>query len=356
MPSVSHSLFAPGVLRISSPAPPPTSLSLGFETADQIVKSLSYRDFEYLLAVKHYANITRAAYACNITQPALSNQIRRIERRLGVDIFVRRSDGIYPSQPGDALLDQAVNIVEQLKRFEDLVLAYKDPFAGPVRLGICTSLASFIIPFILKNIDRSTSLGNIELQEATASDGIDLLARREIEFFVGSMACERDDITATFITDDHYVVVASKNFSSLASRGPVYQELPLPQTFMNPGLRDQVTNLLGDHTRHLIGTNIPDTLKDLSLQTTIEYVALGETCVILPNSIASHMIYHRDDLIAVPVHGLFPKFTINLLHRPTASSNDLISDVATLLADCFDRVDTHDTAACLNKKTANAES
>ncbi len=53
------------------------------------VRSLGFRDLQYLVAVAELKSFSRAADACAITQPALSERIKRIESNLAVEIFER---------------------------------------------------------------------------------------------------------------------------------------------------------------------------------------------------------------------------------------------------------------------------
>ena len=49
------------------------------------IRNLAFRDLQYVIAVAECGSISRAAQACAITQPALSERIQRIEASLGVE-------------------------------------------------------------------------------------------------------------------------------------------------------------------------------------------------------------------------------------------------------------------------------
>ena len=53
------------------------------------LSGLSLRDLEYLVAVSEARHFGRAALACGVSQPALSAQVRKLERFLGVTVFER---------------------------------------------------------------------------------------------------------------------------------------------------------------------------------------------------------------------------------------------------------------------------
>ena len=81
------------------------------------IRNLGFRDLQYVVAVAEHKSISRAADACGITQPALSERIKRIEHTLDVELFERnkRSLAITPVgarfvRKARELLDDAVSI------------------------------------------------------------------------------------------------------------------------------------------------------------------------------------------------------------------------------------------------------
>ncbi|MGV9615330.1 LysR family transcriptional regulator [Nocardia xishanensis] len=74
------------------------------------------RDLRYLVAVAEEANFTRAAARVFVSQPALSKQIRALERRLGFDLFDRTPRGVTLTAQGAELLPTAREILERWDR------------------------------------------------------------------------------------------------------------------------------------------------------------------------------------------------------------------------------------------------
>ncbi len=77
---------------------------------------LSLRDLEYVLTIWRERNITRAAEHLHMAQPALSQSLRRIERRLGVSLFDRSSRRITPTEAGTGLALAAERILADVGR------------------------------------------------------------------------------------------------------------------------------------------------------------------------------------------------------------------------------------------------
>src|SRR5437660_1283022 len=74
------------------------------------------RDLRYFLAVAHELSFTAAAKTLYISQPALSKQIRALERQLHVTLFDRGQGSIRLTRPGTALVPHAESIVSSWER------------------------------------------------------------------------------------------------------------------------------------------------------------------------------------------------------------------------------------------------
>ena len=76
------------------------------------------RQLANLLAVAKHGSFNRAAAALGLSQPALSNSIRQLERRLGVSVLDRTSSGSTLNEFGNILIRQAQTVEALLPLFE----------------------------------------------------------------------------------------------------------------------------------------------------------------------------------------------------------------------------------------------
>ncbi|MGA9088361.1 MAG: LysR substrate-binding domain-containing protein [Bradyrhizobium sp.] len=126
---------------------------------------ITLRQLRYLSALARHGHFGRAAEACAVTQPALSMQIRDLERKLGVAVVERR--------PGDVMLTDVGR--EIARRGEDLLAASRDlvDFArhrsglltGRLTLGMIPSLAPYVLPRILPVLQTRFPELRLELRE-----------------------------------------------------------------------------------------------------------------------------------------------------------------------------------------------
>jgi DNA-binding transcriptional LysR family regulator len=75
---------------------------------------LTLRVLRFAIEVERHQSFTKAADAMYVSQPALSQQILKLERQLGFVLFTRKSKGVVPTQDGIAFLERAKPIIENL--------------------------------------------------------------------------------------------------------------------------------------------------------------------------------------------------------------------------------------------------
>jgi DNA-binding transcriptional LysR family regulator len=101
---------------------------------------ISSRQLEYFRAVARELHFTRAAESLHIAQPALSQQIRKLERQLGLTLFERTRHRVALTPAGEALLEHAERVLSDLVAVEEEMLGWAVGVRGRIRLGIARGL------------------------------------------------------------------------------------------------------------------------------------------------------------------------------------------------------------------------
>ncbi len=109
---------------------------------------MNLRDLRYLVAVAEHKNFTRAAHAENVSQPALSNQIKKLENELGVAIFKRSTGGVELSQIGAEILPKAKEIIKLASSIEDTARTHDAVENQTLRLGMTPTLAAYLSGYV----------------------------------------------------------------------------------------------------------------------------------------------------------------------------------------------------------------
>jgi LysR family hydrogen peroxide-inducible transcriptional activator len=110
---------------------------------------ITLRQLRYLSAVVRHGHFGRAAETCVVTQPALSMQIRELERELKVELLERRPAGISLTDTGLEIAERAERILADVQDLINLARHRGRTLAGSLRLGIIPSLAPYLLPRVL---------------------------------------------------------------------------------------------------------------------------------------------------------------------------------------------------------------
>src|SRR5262249_20504133 len=167
---------------------------------------ITLRQLRYLEALAEHRHFGRAAEACAVTQPALSMQIRELEKDLGVDLVERR--------PGDVIL--TATGAEVVRRAESVLAAARDlpEYArhsgrlrnGQRRRGVIPTLAPYVLPRVLPELQRRHAGLRIELRETQTRNLMDELARGSLDAALLALPIEGGDFETLALFDDPFLL------------------------------------------------------------------------------------------------------------------------------------------------------
>jgi DNA-binding transcriptional LysR family regulator len=136
------------------------------------------RDLRYFLAVASAESFTRAAETLYVSQPALSKQIRALERQLRSELFTRAPGGVHLTRAGQALVPRAERI---LGEWEDARAALARASDSTLVLGMHTSPGRGLLPQVRAMLVASCPDATLELRQVAWADRTAGLQARETD-------------------------------------------------------------------------------------------------------------------------------------------------------------------------------
>ncbi|MGO3890478.1 MAG: LysR family transcriptional regulator [Paenalcaligenes sp.] len=115
------------------------------------------------VTVARLGNVTRAAEALNLTQPAVTTQVKALEQSLGVSLFERAAGRMSLSKAGERLLSTAEQLLVQARQLKSEAKQLQGELSGVIALGLPSEHLDFLRLGELVN-KISTQLPLIELQ------------------------------------------------------------------------------------------------------------------------------------------------------------------------------------------------
>jgi len=288
------------------------------------------QQLSYLVAVDDHRHFGKAAEACFVSQPALSAQIRELERRLGVTLFERGNRKVLPTSVGVTVIERARGV---LRDADELVAAARlDPagLRGPLALGVIPTMAPYLLPRLLPVLTAAHRRVELHLHELKTSEILRLLREGGLDIGLLALPVAGDDLVAVALAEDPFVLALPAGHP-LAGTGPLPLSAvaDLPMILLEEGhcLRDQALSVC-----RLVGTEAAE-MQATGMPTLCQMVATGLGVTLLPASAVALEARPGTGLTTRPFAPPAPARTIGLVWRATSPNDTLYREVGRLLAD-----------------------
>ncbi|MFG2497116.1 LysR family transcriptional regulator [Streptomyces sp. NPDC048441] len=186
---------------------------------------MSLRQYEYALAVAEEGSVTAAAELLHVAQPSVSQQIRGLERELGVELFARTPTGLVPTVVGRAFLREAEVAVRASRRARETARASADELVGELVVAAQMGFGTRQLPGALAALRRRFPRLEVSVFEEPSSAELERLCRRGVLNLALMAACERTPADAHHLGDEEFVVVLAAGHRLLAADRVELREL-----------------------------------------------------------------------------------------------------------------------------------
>jgi LysR family cyn operon transcriptional activator len=168
------------------------------------------RHVRYLKAVVEHGSFTRAAQALHVSQPALSQQIKELEERVGAQLLDRSGRRVRATDLGTIYLQHAGRALEELDQAIRAVRDVEDLSTGTLRLGVTPSVASYFIGPVLQRFRKRYP--GIALTVRVSSQEVIEPALRDdaLDLGIGFGDLPTEDIEATPLHEERPMLIVGK--------------------------------------------------------------------------------------------------------------------------------------------------
>src|SRR5687768_1626248 len=115
---------------------------------------ISLKQMRYAVAVAHAGHFGRAAVACSVSQPALSQQIIALEELCGTPLFDRLKSGVRPTPFGREFVSLAKVAIESAEVLNAFVLGRTGKPDRPLHFGLIPTVAPYLLPELFPALTR----------------------------------------------------------------------------------------------------------------------------------------------------------------------------------------------------------
>lgn len=140
-----------------------------------------YRIFYVVAKNKH---MTRASEELHISQPAISQSIKKLENELGGTLFLRSNKGMELTEEGKMFYEYVKGALELINNAENEFTSYKDLSKGEIKIGCSTTLTKLVLLDTIKEFHKDYPNINIEIKNGLTSDLIQDLKVGKLDFVI----------------------------------------------------------------------------------------------------------------------------------------------------------------------------
>ena len=155
---------------------------------------MNLQQLEYIVSVDQLKSFSRAAEHCHVAQATLSAMVKKLEEELSIVIFDRKANPIVTTDCGQEIVAEAKTILHHTHLLRELANTVKSHIEGIIRIGIIPTIATALLPKILKPIlDKYPNL-EIVLTEIPTPNIIKQLREGNIDLGILATPLSDDDI------------------------------------------------------------------------------------------------------------------------------------------------------------------
>jgi LysR family transcriptional regulator, hydrogen peroxide-inducible genes activator len=281
---------------------------------------ITLRQLRYLSALAKHGHFGRAAEACAVTQPALSMQIRDLERTLGVAVVERRPGEVMLTEVGREIARRGEDVLTASRDLVDFARQRSGLLTGRLMLGVIPSLAPYLLPRILPELQSRFPELRLELRETQTRQLVEDIKSGALDAAMLALPVGEPDIDSMVLFEDLFLLAVPADDPRLETTRVAAKDIDQSRLILLEDghcLRDQALAFCATATRSRTTGAGGTAFGASSLTTVIQMVANGYGVTLIPQIAAD--VERRDERVRfLRLKNPQPGRSIGLVFRRTS--------------------------------------
>jgi LysR family hydrogen peroxide-inducible transcriptional activator len=256
---------------------------------------LTLRDLNYVLAVARHESFSVAAIDCQVSQPALSKQIKNLEIQLGMPLFERNKRQVRLTDGGRRFVEQARRVMDEASLLLQIPNQTQGPLSGRFQLGAIASVCPYLLPRFVGNLKTNYPDLRLMVKEGLTDPLVLDLKQGRLDAIIAATTFEDDLLRATPLFFEPFLLASRREVDSpIESPTISVQDIdPARLLLLEDGhcLKDQTVELCS-----LKGQGTELNFKATSLETLLQMTAGGLGIAVVPALARSERSHLNDNL------------------------------------------------------------
>jgi LysR family transcriptional activator of glutamate synthase operon len=264
---------------------------------------MEIRQLECVVAVAKFKNFTQAARAIHLSQSSLSQQIKKLEKELGIKIFERNTRNIKITPVGAEFINHALRVLSEINQVHSTIKEYLTTNRGQIKIGMMPVVSYYQLTQQISQFQKSYPGIKLHFTEAECEKLHDMVLKSEVDVAMLSEIEPEPRLQMIRLINDRLYLVTN-SLHPLATKESVsltdlaYEKLIIPNS--DSGLYRNLIDAC-----HKVNF-VPRIYYQCSqVETILDFVRNGLGITLLSKTVASR--FSNQDLVIIPVVPAIPR-------------------------------------------------
>lgn len=267
--------------------------------------------YNVFYTVARLENISKAAEALYISQPAVSKSIKKLEDTVGIKLFYRSSRGVTLTEEGKIFLEHIKKAIEEITLGEETLFKLKNRELGSVKIGVSSTICKyFLIPHLKFFINKYPNI-KVMINNLTTIDTLNLVSEGKIDFGIVSHNFDYSGYNLIELRDIYDIFVASSNYlknMNITSPNEVFTKGSF--MLLEPG---NITRNYIDKYFSINDITIKPEVEISNMEFLIEFAKIGMGVTVVVKDFIKEEL-ENGELIEIPVEPKISKRNIGIIY------------------------------------------
>ncbi|MDA7426723.1 hydrogen peroxide-inducible genes activator [Thalassococcus lentus] len=292
------------------------------------MKNITLKQLRYFEALARHGHFGQAAAASAISQPALSVQIKELERELGLPLFERSARRVALTGFGADFALRVRDILRAVDELGELAQASGDQMAGRLRIGVIPTIAPYLLPRLIGALTLSHPGLEVNIRETLTSRLLEELHSGRLDTAILALPVSEPGLQEASLFSEEFLLVRPQSDADNPVPGPAaLSEMRLLLLEEGHCFRDQALSFCA--TRSAIGS---DGLDGSTLSTLVQMVGAGIGVTLIPE-MALPVETRSATVSTARFSGTPPSRRIGMVWRKTTPLADKLENIAQVVAE-----------------------
>ena len=242
---------------------------------------MELRHLDTVLAIAEQGSFTAAADALNTVQSNVSEQVRQLEKELGVELLTRTRRGAIPTEFGERVIERARRVRRELEALRVDLSMLQGLEVGESSFGTVGTASRWIVPRLVAELRRRAPGIRLRVNEAASERlAAEVLGGELAQAIVTEPVHERRLVAETLLEEALVAVVPA---DAPVGEGPVLLEDLAPYGLVLPPASNPLRTEV-DHAAARVGLTLPVTVEVEGIRLIGDLVAAGAGASVLPET------------------------------------------------------------------------